>query len=38
MDYKMTVMDDDDDKDLVKIYTPEDVQMGSYTTQESFEE
>ena len=34
----MTVMDDDDDKDLVKIYTPEDAQLGSYTTQESFED
>jgi len=38
MDHKITVMNDDDEKDLIKVYTPDDVRVQSYTTQETFED
>jgi PBSX family phage portal protein len=31
-------MDDDDSDDLLKVYTPEDKSMPSYTTQEEFDD
>ena len=38
MDHKITVMDEDDDKDLIKVYTPEDREIAPYTTQDSFDD
>jgi len=38
MDHKVTIIDEDDDKDLVKVYTPEDVNLQSYTSQENFDD